>query len=170
MKIEATLRLKASKYPPLRKPLPSEPQTYRVPAFHATLLDNWASIRSKGLRIGVSGPSAQDWKGKWSGKAVYFHLQFPKHELSNSVFDGQPTVLVIEVDLNIGAGYIVPDEDASLNPDDVPKIMKSKGTIAVGYPIPPNTIKAVHLPDLPAAHAWAKKNVGSKFKVVYHPV
>ncbi|BAG41562.1 hypothetical protein [Ralstonia phage phiRSL1] len=161
----------ASKYPPLRQPLPKEPPTYNIVGYHATPIDNWASIKAKGLAIGKSSPAAQDWVGKWSGKAVYFHLQFPSHELANG-YDpdtGEPYTITIETKLHHGAEYFVPDEDAATNVDETPDVIRHKGSIAVGYPTPPGDFIRVHLVDTLAARAWAKANV-KRWPVTFHKV
>lgn len=161
----------ASKYPLLRKPLPNEPETYNIVGYHATPIDNWAPIRSKGLQLGKSAPGGQDWIDKWSGKAVYYHLQFPAHELHNG-YDpdsGDPYSIVIETKLHYPAGYFVPDEDAATNVDKTPNVIHERGSIAVGYPNPPSEFIRIHMVDTSQARAWAKANV-KRWSVTFHKV
>ena len=160
--------LQAAKYGPIRTPEPGEPRIYHLNSYHATLRDRWPSIRRKGLVPGHEDPAGQDWKGTYSGIANYFHLQFPQHELDNSVDGDDFWVIVIEFNFRIGAGYVVPDEEAG-TPEETERTIRNHSPVAVAIRIPPTDISALHLPDIPAAHEWAKKNVG-RFWVEYHHV
>ena len=159
----------AAKYEPIREPQPGEPGVYNLTGYHATTLDNWPGIRQKGLIPGGSKPAGQDWMGKYSGKAIYFHLQFPQHELDNGFNPetGEPFLVVIETSIRIPAGYVVPDEEAG-GPEDTPEIVRSHGPIAVAMRFPPTEIKALHLQDTPAAREWAKTSRARK--VEFHDV
>lgn len=159
-----------SKYPLLRQPGPDEPLTVKIHGYHTTLTDNWLSIRRTGLIPGRSKPSGQDWLGRWSGKGIYYHQRLPEHEIDSS-FDtdtGEPTSLTIEVEFNIPPGYVVPDEDSGLSPDEALKALHGGDAIAVGYPVKPAYFTTVHLADTPAARQWAAENV--RHKVEFHPV
>jgi len=167
----AELLLEGSKYPFLREPLPTEPQSVKFEAYHATSLDHWPTIKSKGLVPGKSKPSGQTWAGRWSGKGIYYHLQFPQHEIDNSFNpdDGEVFNLVIELQVHIYSGYVVPDEDVTTELDDTKNVIKDKNAVAVGYPMPPSSFKKIHLADTPEAREWAKKNV-KRWPVEFHKV
>jgi hypothetical protein len=162
--------LSESKYPLLRKPLESEPLTYNIVGYHATSPDYWKSIRRSGLIPGKNKAPGQSWDAKWKGKATYFHLDFPAHELDNGVTpDGEFFVLVIEARMHGYPGYFVPDEDVNMDVNYTPKAIKNKEAIAYGYIVPPREFIAVHLPDVEEAHAWAKENCKG-FTVKFHKV
>lgn len=159
-----------SKYPLLRKPLESEPYVYSITGWHATSPDYWKSIRRYGLIPGKGDAPGQSWDAKWKGKATYFHLDFPAHELDNGVSDeGEFFVLVIETRLRGHAGYFVPDEDVNADVDYTPEAIKNGEAIAYGYNVPPREFIALHLPDVDEAREWAKQNCKG-FSVVFHPV
>lgn len=62
--------------------------SYELKLYHATPLENLESILDKGLIPGFKKPSGQDWLGDYSGKGIYFHSDFPKHELDSvEMFD-----------------------------------------------------------------------------------
>ena len=158
----------AAKYNVIRMPENDEPFEYKIHGFHTTLIDNWESIRRKGLIPGLRPPAGQTWKGDYSGKAIYLHQRLPLHEIDSSSFDDleEPITLTIEVVFNIMSGYVVPDEEFG-KPEDTQKIMKQKGPIAVAIRIKPNTIKALHLPDTEGARVWATEN-SKRFKTIFH--
>lgn len=144
---------------------------YRVVGYHATTLDNWPSISRYGLIPGKSDPAGQDWKARWSGKAIYYHLDFPFHELDNG-YDpdsGEPLALVIEVDIHACSHYFVPDEEVG-EPENTCQVIKDKGAVAVGYSMPPARFIAIHLADTEESRAWAAKNIKPRFKVQFHKV
>jgi hypothetical protein len=158
-----------SKYPFLREPVKGEPLTYDLFAYHSTSLDNWKGIQAKGLIPGKSDPVGQTWDPKWKGKATYFHLMFPYHELENSydLESGDPYALVLEVKLKLPPQYLVPDEEVSSDLNYTPNAIKNKEAIAAGYITPTSSFVAVHLVDTPMAREWAKKNV-KKVPVKFH--
>jgi hypothetical protein len=158
-----------SKYPFLREPQKGEPVSYDLTAYHATILDNWKGIQNKGLIPGKSEPAGQSWDPKWKGKATYFHLMFPMHEIENSYNPetGEPFVLVLEVKLKLPPEYLVPDEEVSTDLNYTPRAIKNKEAIAAGYITPTSSFVAAHLVDTPEARDWAKKNV-KKLPVKFH--
>lgn len=161
--------VEASKYPLLRTPVEGEPLTYDVVGYHSTNLDNWASISRYGLIPGKSAPSGQDWAGTWSGKAIYYHLSFPVHELDSS-YDpdtGEPFSLVIETRIHNHAGYFVPDEDVSSDVDVTPDVIADKGSVAVGYSNPSGNFIKIHMIDTESSRAWAKANI-KRWPVEFH--
>lgn len=166
------LILEKSKYPFLRQRLDSEPYSYNIVGFHATNLDYWKDIQKTGLIPGKAEAPGQDFDSKWKGKAIYFHLDFPIHELTNGYDEetGQPFLLVIEARIHLPAEYIVPDEDVSLDVNYTPKAIKNKEAIAVGYITPPRQFIKIHLIDTPLARTWAKENINSKYVVEFHSI
>ena len=156
-----------SKYPLLRTPNAGEPLAYNIIGFHTTLTENWKSIRARGLIPGRSKPAGQDWAGAFSGKATYFHLALPLHELDSSIFDDELILFCIETRLHAYAGYFVPDEDVSTDLATTPEVIKDHGSVAVGYIIPPSEFICLHFADHPAAREFAGLHAG-KFKVQFH--
>jgi len=73
----------ASKYPLLRKPLGNEPLSYSLEGYHATIIDSWPSIKRLGLIPGKGSAPGQSWQATFGGRAIYYHLTFPYHELFN---------------------------------------------------------------------------------------
>lgn len=160
----------AAKYNPIREPQPGEPMVYHLTGYHATPVGYWRSIRQRGLVPGFNKPPGQDWHGEWSGIGIYFHLTFPGHEIDNgwlSPDEPESFNIVIEADIRIGPGYVVPDEEAG-KPEDTPDIVRTGGPIAVAIRIPPTDLRAVHVPDIPAAREWARTCRARK--VVFHDV
>ncbi len=157
------------KYKPLRTPVDGEPSSYQVTGWHATSIDNWPSIRKIGLKPGKAEASGQTWDSKWKGKAIYYHLAFPEHEIDNCSYQGELHSVVIEANLHGFSGYFVPDEDVSDDVGYTPTAIKNKEAIAYGYIVPRSDIVAVHLPDIEEAHEWADKNCKG-FTVRFHQV
>ena len=153
--------------PKLRIPDPKEPSSYKLKAYHATNLDNISSILKKGLIPGFSKPSGQTWLGTYSGRAIYYHLSFPFHEVYNGADwdSGLAFAGVLEVKLDAPAELIVPDEEAG-SKEDTPKIIRSKLALAIAMKVPTSKIKAVHLPDLPEAREFGSKI--KRVKVKYY--
>lgn len=149
----------------LREPLQDEPPKYSLTVYHTTSIEHWDSILSKGIIPGFSPPAGQDWNGEWSGKGIYCHLQPPYHEIDSN--QDELTSITIEAKIEVPAGLVVPDEEFG-TPDETPYIIESEGPIVVGQKIPPNTFKAVQLPDTDEARAWAKENVPSNIKPVFN--
>lgn len=63
--------LNEAKYPTIRIPEADEPLDYRIHAWHATSIDNWNSIKKKGLIPGMSVPHGQTRLGDFSGKGKF---------------------------------------------------------------------------------------------------
>lgn len=160
----------ASKYPFLRIKLPSEPYSYKFNAFHATSLDYWANIQRYGLIPGKQEAPGQDFDSLWKGKAIYFHLSFPMHELENSYDEstGEPFMLLIEAEIHLPPEYIVPDEDVSMDVNYTPIAIKNKEAVAIGYITPTNRFKCIHMIDTVPAREWAAKNINKKYPVQFH--
>ncbi len=164
--------LNESKYPNLRSKLPSEPHSYKFNAFHATSLDYWPNIQRYGLIPGKQEAPGQDFDSYWKGKAIYFHLSFPMHELENS-YDQEtrePFTLVIEAEIYLPPEYIVPDEDVSTDVNYAPKAIENKESIAVGYITPPKQFKYIHMIDTIPAREWASKNINKRYEVKFHKI
>lgn len=159
-----------AKWNVIRKTSESEPLSYTIHGWHATLTDRWQSIQKQGLVPGKAGPAGQDWLGDYSGRAIYYHQAFPYHELSNSFdeSDDEPATLLIEVQFSIHAGYVVPDEEFG-TPEMTQQIMNEKSPIAVAFPAKPDTFLKIHLVDSPGARTWAKTNV-KNLPVEFHDI
>lgn len=121
----------------------------KITVFHSTLSDRAESILKKGLIPGFEEPSGQTWKGEYSGKGIYFHQALPEHELDYSIIDDILTIVTFEVELPLIIEKIVPDEDSGLPPtkDGTLEALKRKEAIVFLGKIPPNSIKALWVPD-----------------------
>lgn len=159
----------ASRFPLLRQPLASEPLSYRLTGYHATSTDNWLSIRRLGLVPGKADSVGQDWDPKWKGKATYFHLSLPLHEIDNLLdpTTGEPSGLVIEAVVSGHSGYFVPDEDVNDNVDYTPRAIKNQEAIAFGHKVPSAQFTRLHLADTLESRSWALKNCKG-FKLAFH--
>jgi hypothetical protein len=152
--------LAEARWSALRSLESDEPSSYRIHAWHSTLLDRWPSISRQGLIPGKESPAGQSWMGQYSGRGIYYHQAFPYHEIDNG-YDretGEPSLCVVEVNFSIYAGYVVPDEEVG-SPSDTPRVMKNKEAIVVAFPAKPDTFVALHLVDTAVARRWAEKNV-----------
>ena len=161
-----------AKYNPVRELEPGEPYTYDLTCYHATVLDFWPSIQRYGLIPGKENHPGQTWKTKYGGKAIYYHLSFPIHELLNSYDEqtGQPYNMVIEARFKMPGTYILPDEEISLDPAFTPKAIKNKDAIALFYGIPSRCFTHIHMIDTDLSRSWAKDNINKRFNVKFHPV
>lgn len=159
------------KYKPLRKQLPDDPPSmgYSFTGYHATSVDKWPSIRKKGLVPGATPPTGQDWLGKYSGKAIYYHTTLPLHEIDNAFESdtGELINIVIECSIRVYALYVVPDEEFG-TPAETNTVLQSGGPVAVGMRLPPEDIIAVHVPDTASARRWAAS--ANAPRVVFHAV
>ncbi len=168
-KLSALALAEGSKYKALREPVTNETLSYNVTGWHATSVDNWASIKKSGLKPGMAEASGQPWDSKWKGKAVYYHLTFPSHEIDNCSFNGELHSVIIEARLHGYAGYFVPDEDVSEDVNYTPEAIKNGEAVAYGYVVPRSDFVCIHLPDVPESHEWAEANCKG-FNVRFHEV
>ncbi len=120
--------------------------------WHATPLDNIPNILKKGFIPGASRPGGQSFKALWSGKGIYFHSNFPDHELDNSFDPDDKNIFtgIIEIKLDIDISRLRPDEDVSNDLTSVGglKALRQKESIAYLGRIPKNTIKKIWIVDL----------------------
>lgn len=166
---------KESKYPLLRSKEANEPYDYTFKKlYHATLIDTLPAIfKSRGLIPGRSKPAAQTWLGKYSGKAIYYFQEFPKHEILNS-YDpdtGEPWSVVLEFsNYIIDAEYVVPDEDTGFKENETYKAIRQKETIAVGYIMPTSYLTAIYIINTKKAKEdiiqYIPKSMISKLKFI----
>lgn len=141
-------------------------------SFHTTTLDRIGSILDKGLIPGHMKPSGQTFEATYHGKGNYLHGMMPQHEMDNG-FDpdtGEAFLGSIEYKpFKIPASHVVPDEEAG-DPEDTAQVIRDQGPVVVAKKLDPSMVKAVHLPDTPAARTWAAENLKGKVPAKFHDV
>ena len=147
----------------LRKKLPDEPDKYNLTLYHATSIENWNLIKKNGLVPGFKDPLGQVWKGKYSGKGIYFHQELPIWELKNGndIKQNKLYMIVLKVEISDNPIYFVPDEEVSTDLNYTPKAIKNKEAIVYLKKIKPKYIKSIIVPKINDAIDWVVKNHGN---------
>ena len=123
-------------------------QNKRKPArvYHTTYISNLPGIVQGGLIPGKGDAAGQSWKAAHSDYATYFHSTEAVAIRDASLMEGAVVVTAKAARTGKLARSILPDEDASLNPDDGLKEFNSGGPIAIIGGMPASSIESVTIP------------------------
>jgi hypothetical protein len=112
--------------------------------YHVTTEDSLPGITEEGLVPGAMDAPGQDWQAQYSDVATYFHMD--RGVALDQMKQAGPGTAVVSVRVPVNARMLqrlIPDEESSPNPNDIMKIFREGGAVALIGGAPRDRVRVV---------------------------